>query len=323
MTQEIELSIVATMYKSAPYLRDFCERVSSAAETVVSGQYEIILLNDGCPDGSLEQAVGLQDRFPMLRVVDLSRNFGHHKAMMTALSFVRGQKIFLIDCDLEEPPDSLIYLSQIMAENPDADVVFGVQRKIRNAPFLNRITGTLYYSFFNLLSTHRIERDQLTARLMTRRYVEALLLHKEHYFNIEGLWHIAGFKQVPVTIEKSNFKGVSSYTLKKKIVYLFSAITAFSSLPLIYIAILGFVMTIASALFGVFLLVQFFFFELVIEGWTSLMLSLWFLSSLIIFALGVISTYLAVIFNEIKARPYSIVKDVYDSREGMTDRRKL
>lgn len=308
----LRLSVAATMYQSEAYLAEFCARAGRAAAALAGDAYEIVLVNDGSPDGSLAEALRLQRTDPHIRIVDLSRNFGHHKAMMTALEHCRGARVFLIDCDLEEPPEALEKLAAALEAGPGADVAFGVQTAARKGPWFSRWTGRLYYHIFNRLSRHRIAEDQLTARLMTRRYVTALLRHREHHFNIEGLWHITGFRQVPVQVAKTGYKGVSSYSLQKKIAYFVNAITAFSNLPLVYIAILGLVLTTASSAAVVVLVALYFLFGTTVAGWTSVMVSLWFLSGLIILMLGIVSIYLSIMFAEVKARPYTIVRDIYE-----------
>src|SRR5262245_19207375 len=117
----MKLSIVTTMYRSAPYLAEFHRRVAAAAAQLTH-DIEVVLVDDGCPEGSLGVALELQRRDPRVRVIELSRNFGHHQAMMAGLSHARGEQVFLIDCDLEEPPELLLTFAQTRRER-QADVV--------------------------------------------------------------------------------------------------------------------------------------------------------------------------------------------------------
>src|SRR5690606_27126457 len=118
-----KLSIVTTLYKSAAYIPDFCRRAAAAARTLVGGDFEIILVNDGSPDDSLDIARGLIETYPNLRVIDLSRNFGHHAAIIAGLEFSRGELVFYIDSDLEEDPELMVEFNASLTE--DTDVVFG------------------------------------------------------------------------------------------------------------------------------------------------------------------------------------------------------
>jgi putative glycosyltransferase len=305
----MKLSIVTTLYYSAPYIDEFYQRIRRQLDPITA-DYEFVFVNDGSPDNAFEVAVALCDRDPKVRVVDLSRNFGHHKAMMTGLAHAQGDLIFLIDVDLEEPPETLTPFYDLFQKNA-VDVVYGVQQT-RKDPLANRIFGSLFYRLFNFVSSHPIPHNVLTARLMTRRYVQQLIAHREHLFNIEGLWAITGFSQLPMTVDKLHYKGSSTYTLTKKIAYVTSAITAFSNKPLIYIAVLGLVMTIPSGVYILLILFQYFVLGYRVDGYTSLIVSLWFLGGLIIFILGIIAIYLSVIFVEVKNRPYTVVRQIYE-----------
>ena len=172
----MKLSIVTTLYRSAPYLRDFYERSRTAAEGITD-QFEIVLVNDGSPDESLDIALELHERDRRVRVIDLARNFGQHKAILTGLAHARGELVFSLDSDLEEDPNWLGPFHERMGET-GADVVYGVQRK-RKGRLFERISGALYYAIFRLLSSHAVPANQVSARLMTRRYVKSLIEHRD------------------------------------------------------------------------------------------------------------------------------------------------
>jgi putative glycosyltransferase len=301
------LSIVTTLFDSAPYLEQFYVRSCAAAEQV-SDNYEIILVNDGSPDNSLAVAVALQRKDPRVTVVDLSRNFGHHKAMMTGLAHAQGDLVFLLDSDLEEEPELLKMFHEQMLQT-GADVVFGVQQK-RKGKLFERLSGSLYFKLFNLLSTHHIPPNHLTARLMTREYVAALMRHQEREFVMSGLWALTGFQQVPLTVIKHH-KAKSAYGLRRKISHLVNAITSFSSKPLVLIFYLGCFILLVSSIAAVDLIVRKVFFGTLLQGWASLIVSVWLLGGLTIFCLGVIGIYLSKVFIEVKQRPYTIVKQVF------------
>jgi putative glycosyltransferase len=311
-----KLSVVTSLYNSAPYLEEFYRRVLEQIRQFPF-DYEFILVDDGSPDNVLELAIALANRDPKVRVVELSRNFGHHKALMAGLDFVQGDLVFLIDVDLEEPPEALTLFYQRMQETA-ADVVFGVQEK-RVAPWFQRIAGQAYYQLHNLLAKTRLPENQLTARLMRRPYVDALLLHREHLFMIEVLWQITGFVQIPCAINKVAYKGVTSYTLAKRITLFINAITMSSREPLVFIAYLGMFTTCVCIAYIAIILIQYFFFNITVSGWTSVIVSTWLLGGVIIFCLGIISIYLSIIFDEVKARPYVIVKRLYEAKNaGLT-----
>ena len=301
------LSIVTSMYRSERFLPEFHARCTAAARALTD-DYEIILVNDGSPDESLHVALDLSGRDPRVRVIDLSRNFGHHKALMTGLARARGELILLIDCDLEEDPAWLSRFHDTMRTS-GADVVFGVQ-ETRKGGWVERTTGQIFFSVFNRMLSHPIPVNVVTARLMTSRYVKALVSHQERELFLAGLWAITGFEQEPIGVRKGN-RGESSYTVRKRVSVLANAVTSFSNRPLVYIFQIGVAVMGLSVVAGGVLLYKSLSGEIGVPGWASIMVSIWFLGGLIIFCIGVIGMYLAKIFTEIKQRPYTIVRAEY------------
>ena len=304
----MDLSIVATMYRSAAYLCEFHDRASAAAKALTQ-DYEIILVNDGSPDDALNVALTLFEKDEKTRIIDLSRNFGHHKAIMTGLAHSRGERVFLLDCDLEEAPEWLGHFCGVMKES-GADVVYGVQ-KTRKGSLFERASGSLFYTLFDFLSSVPVPRNVVTARLMSRRYVQSLVEHKDREVFLLGLWTITGFKQVPVTVEKG-WKGNSSYSLSHKVAVLVNCITSFSNKPLIYIFYLGCAILLLSGISASYLVIRRLFFGVMLSGWPSLIISVWLLGGLMIFSLGILGIYLSKIFSETKDRPYTIIRRLYE-----------
>jgi len=191
----MKLSIVSTLYQSSPYIEEFYHRSTAAAQELVGSDYEIILVNDGSPDDSLKRAVELTNLDDHVVVIDLSRNFGHHKAMMTGLEHRQGEKVFLIDSDLEEEPDLLLTFDKKMAID-GSDIVYGIQSKRRGGAF-EKVTGWIFYKIFRWLTGVPQPDNITTVRLMSQRYVRALVSHREREINIGGLFIITGFQQSP------------------------------------------------------------------------------------------------------------------------------
>jgi putative glycosyltransferase len=309
----MKLSIVTTLYQSAPYIHEFHERASAVARQIVDEEYEIIFVNDGSPDKSLELAIKLAVRDHHVVLVDLSRNFGHHKAMMTGLSYAKGEQIFLIDSDLEEEPEYLISFAMQMQRNC-CDVIYGVQEQ-RKGGWFERWSGSLFYNLFNILTGLSLPENAVTARLMTRRYVDSLLLHKEREILIAGLWQITGFNQQPHFIKKYS-ESATTYTLRRKMALLVNSVTSFSNAPLIIIFYIGIIISFLAVSYITWLLVHWAFLAKPLSGWTSIMASIWLLGGMIISFVGVIGIYLSKIFSETKQRPYTIVREIYARKES-------
>ncbi len=304
----MRLSIVATLYQSASYITEFHQRASAAAKQLVGEDYEIVLVNDGSPDNSLDVAVQLTESDSHVVVVDLSRNFGHHKAMMTGLAHAKGERIFLIDSDLEEDPEWLIGFAEQMASEK-CDVVYGVQAQ-RKGGFIERWSGQWFYRFFKALTGLALPENIVTARLMTRRYVDALLRHEEREVFMAGLWHITGFAQLPRTIKKHS-TSETTYTFRRKMSLLVNSVTSFSNVPLIGIFYIGLSISLIAIIYIVYLAIYWMFLAKPLSGWTSVMASIWLLGGMIISFIGVVGIYLSKIFSETKQRPYTIVRQIY------------
>ena len=309
----MKISIVATLYQSAAYIAEFHQRASAAAQHLVGDEYEIILVNDGSPDNSLEVAVLLTESDSHVVVVDLSRNFGHHKAMMTGLSHSKGQNIFLIDSDLEEEPEWLTSFAEQMA-NDRCDVVYGVLEK-RKGNMFERWSGQWFYRFFKALTGMALPENVVTARLMTRRYIDALLRHKEREVFMAGLWHITGFTQHPHTVKKRN-TSETTYTFRRKMSLLVNSVTSFSNLPLIGIFYIGISISLIAIIYIFYLVINWMFLAKPLSGWTSVMASIWLLGGMVISFIGVVGIYLSKIFSETKQRPYTIVRQIYAKQKN-------
>jgi putative glycosyltransferase len=312
----MKLSIVATLYRSAAYIEEFLRRSSAVARQLVGDSFEIVLVNDGSPDNSLEIAVAQIAQFPRLKVVDLSRNFGHHKAMMTGLAHATGEHVYLLDSDLEEEPEWLLDFWRTMHDE-HADMVYGVQRA-RKGSLYERITGPLFYRLFRAL-TGIVQPDNIvTARVMTRRFVDALLLHQEREINIGGLWIITGFRQVKAVVKK-HASSPTTYTFGRKLDHLINAVTSFSSLPLIFTFYAGLLISFSAVLYITYSVLLRLLQPTVPVGFTALIASIWFFSGLIVFFLGVQGIYLAKIFTEVKQRPYTIIREVYAAEQRVPE----
>lgn len=304
----MKLSVVTTMYHSAPHLQEFYACMAKTVE-IITSDYEIVFVNDGSPDDSLNTALSIREKDNKVKIIDLSRNFEHHKAMMTGLSFSKGDLVFLIDCDLEEEPEWLgLFYKQFLNEE-NCDVIYGQQKK-RKGSLYEQMTGAIFYIFFNSLSNFKIPHNLTTARLMTRRYVDSLLKFTERELFLAGVWQITGYRQVPMKVVKLS-RGKSTYTFSRKTEILINSVVNFSDRPLRFIFYSGLVITLFAFLYIIYIVIARFFLGQGIEGWTSLIASVWLLGGIIISFLGIIGIYISNIYVETKNRPYTIVRAVY------------
>jgi len=302
----MKISIVSTMYYSQDYLEEFCERCIKTASMITS-EYEIILVNDGSPDGSLRNALSLQKKYTQIVIIDLSRNFGHHKAIMTGLQHAKGEYVFLIDCDLEEAPELLTeYWNAI--QSPGIDVIFGIQ-SARKGGWFERTSGRLFYWLFLKIISVNYPANSLTARLMTSRYVKSVTKFKEKELDIWGVFVLAGYNQKAMEVTKSS-KGSSTYTFRKKLRMAIEMITSLSHRPLYFTFFFSILFMIISGA-SILEIVYQKYMNHSSEGWASIMALIWFVSGIILFILGIFGVYLSKMFLEIKNRPLTQVKEVY------------
>lgn len=312
MYKTVKLSIVATLYKSSLFLEEFCQRIVAAAQQEVGNDYEVILVNDGSPDTSMQLALELKTRHPSIKVVDLSRNFGHHAAIVAGLELSVGERILLMDCDLEEQPEWLHLFSEKMNES-GADVVYGVQQQRTASPASN-FFGELFWSALNFMSSVRIPHNPMTCRLMTRRYVDALLTVQDRVLYLAGTFAWAGFTQTAIPLIKTPRITLqkSSYSLSRKLIQVADSFASFSVGPLMVLFLTGLLIWVGSVVFALGILIEKILFpETILSGFTSIMISIWFLGGTIILGTGVIGLYIAKIFQEAKRRPLYIVRKIY------------
>ena len=303
----MKLSIVTTLYRSAPYVDEFHRRASEAA-AAITADYEIVMVDDGSPDDSLARALAIAGRDPRLTIVELSRNFGHHRAMMTGLEHASGDLVFLIDSDLEEDPAWLgPFASRLQTDG--ADVVYGYQER-RKGGWVERVGGALHWWLIRQLSTYPIPESLVTARLMRRAYVQSLVRHKEQKTAIGGLWALTGYRQAGIAIVKA-YRGSSSYSFSQRLALTFEGITAFSEKPLMFVFVLGLLIFVLSSCSALYLTLRHLFGLTQQAGYASLIVSIWMLGGLSIASIGVVGLYTARIFIETKQRPYTIVRAVH------------
>lgn len=303
----MKLSIVTTLYRSAPYVFEFFERVSKEAKKITD-KYEIIFVNDGSPDNSLELALDIYKNDNHIKVVDLSRNFGHHKALMTGLANASGEYIFLIDSDLEEQPELLGEFWLNINQEKDIDVIYGVQEK-RKGGLFEKWSGKLFYAILGtLIDDITYPVDTLTSRLMTKRYVEKVLEYKESEYDLWSIFEFAGYRTKSIVCNKG-YKKRTTYTFSKKLDLAMHIIVTTSKKPLQLIFYLGVIISSLSFFYLIYLFINRLVFDIPI-GWTSVAVLLTFILGIMIFSLGVLGIYISVIFLESKKRPI-IVKEIY------------
>jgi putative glycosyltransferase len=308
-----DLSVVTTLYRSERYLGEFHRRACAAAAGLTP-RFEVVYVDDGSPDACAAVAREIASADPRVVVVELSRNFGHHPALVAGLAHARGRRVFVLDVDLEEQPEWVGPFAARM-EASGADVVFGVSR-VRKGTFFRRVLGGVFWKLFNALSDVRVPENPCTVRLMSRRYVDALLTLPDRNVFLAGSFAWLGFRQEAHPVEKGLRPTATTYTARRLGALFVDAVTSFTSYPLRLIFASGVtIAALALAAGTALVLYKLARPEAVSLGWPSIVLSIWFLGGLTISFLGVIGIYLAKVFNETKGRPLYVVKAVHGRGE--------
>jgi putative glycosyltransferase len=301
------LSIVTSLYKSREHIEEFhCQASRAAARLGLP--YEIVLVNDGSPDDSLEVALAVRRSDSRVKVIDLSRNFGHHRALMTGLAHATGELVYVTDVDMDPSIDFIDRCHERISRG-DCDVVYGYLEK-RPGRWHQRVIGNAFWGFFNLMCETKLQPNLVVARLMTQRYVQSLLEHGERNVFIAGLWALTGYEQVGLPIAKAGTKS-TSYSFWKRASQAVDSITSFSSRPLLLSAFIGGMVCAATFLAMTYLVVRWVLFGNTIEGWTSLMLAVSLLGGANLIFLGLVGLYVSKIFVEVKRRPYTIIREMH------------
>jgi polyisoprenyl-phosphate glycosyltransferase len=307
-TSTPKLSIVSPCYNEEGSLGELHRRLVAVCQAEVGDDYEIVLVDDGSSDGTRSILGELCSRDPHIVGVVLSRNHGHQLALSAGLHVCRGQRVLIIDADLQDPPELLGDMMRLMDNG--ADVVYGQRRERRGESPFKRFSAILFYRLLNRLVDIKIPVDTGDFRLMSRRTLDELNRMPEQHRFIRGMVSWIGFRQEPLLYERQErFAGETKYPFKKMLRFAFDAISGFSILPLRVATYLGFVCAILGLLaFGY--TVYSYLSGIALQGWTTLMTVVLILGSGQLLVLGVIGEYLGRLYIQSKNRPLFIIEQV-------------
>ena len=307
------LSVVVPCYNEEEGVRELHRRVTAVCHACVGKAYELVLVNDGSSDATWKLMCELSELDKNVVAVNLSRNHGHQLALSAGLQMCRGERIFIIDADLQDPPE---LLPMMMARMDDGcDVVFGQRIKREGETAFKKASAFAFYRLLNRMVDIDIPRDTGDFRLMSRRAVDILNSMPEHHRFIRGMVSWIGMRQEALPYERAaRFAGETKYPLSKMIRFAIDAITGFSVRPLRLASYLGFCFGIATLLLLAYVLVGYFLGHTV-EGWTSLAVIILALGSVQLFVVGVMGEYLGRLYIESKRRPLFVIQEVICSTE--------
>lgn len=275
------------------------------------GTFEIVFVDDGSTDDTLEVIRRHHALDARIRFVALSRNFGHQTALRAGLAHARGECVISMDADLQHPPE---LIREMVARWRDGyDVVYTVREDARSLPAVKRATSRLFYRVLNALSGVRIEAGAADFRLLSRRVLELLNGLDEQPFFLRGLVPWLGFKQIGIPYSPHDRRhGESKYTLRKMIALAADGITSFSVKPLLVAGALGAVVGAIALVYSLYAVYTRIFTDAAVPGWTSVLVTVLWLGSMQLFVLGIMGQYLGKLFMQSKQRPSFVVRDASD-----------
>lgn len=307
-----KISIVVPCYNEQAVLAALHNQISEVAASW-DLDWDVICVNDGSSDRTLEMLKELNQEDPRWHYVSFSRNFGHQKAVSAGIDYSDADAVVLLDADLQDPPE--VIGKFIDKWNDGWDIVYGVRKCREGETRFKRATARAFYRLLNKLSEVPIPVDTGDFRLMDRRAVEALKSMPERDRFIRGMVSWVGFKQCPVYYDrKARFAGDSKYPLARMLKFSATGILSFSSAPLRLAGSFGVVCFMLSLLGMSYALILRLFTDHWVSGWTLLFLAIMFLGGVQLLAIGIIGEYIGRIYDESKRRPLYIVDDVSITR---------
>jgi glycosyltransferase involved in cell wall biosynthesis len=318
MTRETEptlgcpLSVVVPCYNEQDNLARLYERITSAALPVVGPHFEIVLVNDGSRDQTWHILKQLAARDPRVVAVNLSRNHGHQLALSAGLSLCTGERVFILDADLQDPPELLGAMMEAMDEG--ADVVYGRRTHRPGESWFKRWSARAFYRVMNRLTDTPIPMDTGDFRLMSRRVLDVLNAMPEQHRFVRGMVSWVGFRQVPLEYERERREhGTSNYPLRKMLRLAMDAVTSFSTRPLRIASLFGLSFA-ALGMLGVCWSVGGWLVGAAVPGWTSVMVVMLVLGGVQLAVIGILGEYLGRLYMEVKRRPLYVIEEVYRTR---------
>jgi len=303
------LSIVVPCYNEEGCLDALYRRLTAAARSSAGEDYELVLINDGSRDRTWPMMRRMAEDDSHVLAINLSRNHGHQLALTAGLDLCRGEKILIIDADLQDPPELLPGMLEVMAET-DADVVYGVRKSRRGDTAFKKATAHGFYRVLSRATDVDIPVDTGDFRIMSRRALDAFLAMPEQARFIRGMVAWIGFKQVPFPYDRDErFAGETKYPLKKMVRFALDALTGFSSAPLKLASHVGLALSGGSVVLILYIAYAWASGRNV-QGWTSLMLVVVVLGAVQMFVLALMGEYIGRLYNEAKRRPLYIVQEV-------------
>lgn len=303
-----KISVIIPMYYEEEVAEKCYEKVTETLNNIKNYDYEIICINDGSKDRTLQILENIAKKDERLKILSFSRNFGHQCAVTAGLKFATGDAIVIIDADLQDPPE-LIPEMIALWENGN-DVIYGKRKSRKGESPFKLLTAKMFYKTLNALSDVEIPKDTGDFRLVDKKVVDTINSLPEHNKFLRGLFSWVGYNQVPLEYErKERYAGKTKYPLRKMLKLASDGIISFSTKPLKIVGCLGISTIVLSIILLIYALISYIFkLNELSAGWTSLMICITLFSGVQLLSLWIMSEYIGRIYDEAKQRPQYIIE---------------
>lgn len=306
---DVELSVVVPLYNEELNIDYLFERLVTVLSRL-NMKYEIICVNDGSKDNTLERLIEYHHQNPEIKVVNLSRNYGKEIALSAGLDYANGNAVVPIDADLQDPPELIAELVEKWREG--YDVVYATRRSREGESWVKRFTANVFYRTLDSISSVPIPRDTGDFRLLDRRVVDALKQMPERNRFMKGLFAWVGFKQTSVLYDRpSRHKGETTWNYWQLWNLAIDGFTSFSFIPLKVWSYIGLLVAMPSFFYATFLVIRTLIFGVDFPGYASIMVAILFLGGVQLVSLGIIGEYIGRVYEEVKRRPLYLVRESY------------
>jgi dolichol-phosphate mannosyltransferase len=307
MQSNYHISVVTPVYGCCECLNSLYERLNKTLSTITNN-FEIIMINDSSPDNAWKAIKELAQKDNRVKGINLSRNFGQHHAITAGLDYAQGDWVVVMDCDLQDQPEEIIKLYNKAQEG--YDIVVGRRAKRQDGIF-KKLSSILFYKIYDYFTESKIDNTVSNFSIISQAVVKEIRKLREQNRSYPLFINWLGFKRTNLDIvHAQREEGKSSYTLEKLINLAIDSIVAQSNKPLRLSIKFGFFIAFFSFIYAGWLVIKYFLFGISVEGWTSMMVSFYFIGGLLFANMGFLGLYIGKIFDETKDRPIYIVKDI-------------
>jgi dolichol-phosphate mannosyltransferase len=310
---EYLLSVVVPCYNEGEMMGT-CHEALTQALSKTTSRYEIVYVNDGSRDDTLEVLRRLYDADPHVKIIDLARNFGHQRAVSAGIEYAAGDAVAIMDADLQDPPEVLLKMLELWKQG--YEVIYGVRAKRDGESWFKLASARWFYRVMNAFSDTVVPMDAGDFRLLDRRAVDALLRMREQHRLLRAMSSWIGYRQYGLEYERApRAAGVTKYPLRKMLALAVDGVLSFSVVPLRLVSVMGLLVAMLASFGIVYALVLRLFTRIWVEGWTLLFIAMLFLGGVQMVSIGIVGEYIGRIYTEVKRRPLFLVREVW-SRTG-------